>query len=313
MINLNNTAPIIEIFNYIVLDVDKTIAENGKSIPDEILHKTACLIEYLNIAIITSRPLSEDLERFAKSLHQYLKKSNKTTTNKFYIFPTTGSQGHILDFNSGDLRILYDKSRDIGYQRFRKKFQDDFRSLEITEVEDVHYDEKEEERYVQIKDCIFQVTFFFSHIQLRDKYKSELPEEEVNSIPHARNVLHVLPAGIDKKYAIKYLLEKDNDGKFLIIADGFYSDPNSSKQGNDLSFTELSNENTICINVGRNPPEEGSGVWYYPSSVKIELTLTLSLLDKIISRCSFASLKLSKAISHNERQDLEKTQNNFHV
>lgn len=277
---------VLKTYHYFVFDVDRTLAENKRPIPNDLIDQLSVLIEHVNIALVTSRSMGEDLGSFADSFCQQLKNrisSDNQLMNNLYIFPTTAAQAYQIDLLTGKAWQLYDRSKDHSYQRFYNQYRADLELSHIHCVDDVQYDESEMERKVQIHDRGAQVTLFFSHMRLRDEYEGTLKKFNVSFIRHARNVLHIVPVGINKKYAVEYLLNLNQASQFLVFADGFYRDPKTTRQGNDFALTELSKESVTCIQVGEKPPQAGSNVWHYSSTSLREWRLTNAVLTKIIS------------------------------
>jgi len=278
---------VLNSYQYIVFDVDRTIAVNNEAISPSLIGRLRALIEHVNIVIITSRSIHEGLELLAQPFLQ------SQSANALYFFPTTAAQAYIYDVMTGRLLKLYDKAKgDTHYQQFHQSFRQSLVANNIELVDDLRYDSSGNDRKVQIHDRSAQVTLFFSYNQLREEYETVLKNFGVHAARHGRNTLHILPAGVDKRLAIDYLSANDV-GRFLIFADGFYDDKKNNNYGNDLSLTEFPAELVTCINVGRHMPKIGSGVFYHPETTVHEVELTDLLLEKILAGCSFDDLGLT--------------------
>ncbi len=283
---------VLDVYDCFVFDVDRTIAENGKPICDDITTTIVTLLMRVNIALVTSRGMKEHLDEFCKNIAARLKGLHSgEMVHKLFIFPVHAARAYQVDLKTGEGIELYNKGKDPLFLQFRKEFHSLFDSHTITINPDVHYDESEQKREVQIHDRQEQVTLFFSHMKLREFYTELLKQYKITITPHARNVLHITPFKADKKSAIEFL-EKCELKKFLIFADGFYFDEKTGRQGNDLTFTLIPETKATCINVGERTPKVETGVWYIPESPIFESQLTNSLLLKIISGFTFDQLGL---------------------
>ena len=274
---------VLENFNTFVFDVDRTIAPNNEQIATPIIQKLQSLVKQANIAIVTSRSIHEGLELLAHAFFQI------KTDYQLYFFTCSAGQAYSYDFMTGGLLKRYDKAKsDTNFQQYYQNFQQSLSAHHIDIVEPLDCDEAM--RQARVQDRGAQVTLFFSNAALREEYESVLRNLGVSFIHHGRNTLHVVPAGVDKHLAINYLDEED--GRFLVFADAFYDFPETGRRGNDLAFTDLLGDKVTCINVGRDIPKIGSGVFYFPNADLEEWELTNYVLDKILQECSFEALEL---------------------
>lgn len=283
---------ILKDYDCFVFDVDRTIAENGQPINPDMTDILAQLLKHVNIALVTSRSMAENLEDFAKNIAKKVQSLQATEKiNELFIFPTHAARAYQVDLKTGKSLQLYNKGNDSSFLKFRDEYQALFVSHRICINPDVHYDESEQRREVQVHDRQEQVTLFFSHGKLRELYAGLLQNYKITITPHARNVLHIVPFGVDKKYAIEFLRELGMN-KFLIFADGFYFDEENGRIGNDLTFALIPDSIATCINVGERMPKDESGVWYFSDSTTFEWKLTHSILLQIIAGFTFDQLGL---------------------
>lgn len=275
--------PVLEAFNTLIFNVDRTIAPNNEQISTPIIQILQALIEHANIAIVTSRNIHEGLELLAHEFFQ------KKTEHQLYFFTCSAGQAYSYDLATGGLLKLYDKAKgDTNFQQYYQNVRNTLVEHRIEMVEDLQYSESG--RQCQVQDRGAQVTISFSNLSLREEYEIVLKSFGVSFSRHSCNTLHIVPFGVDKNLAINYLDEESN--RFLVFADAFYDFPDTGRQGNDLAFTEFPQDKVTCINVGRDVPKADSGVFYFPNTDLEEWELTNYLLDKIVKGCSFEELEL---------------------
>lgn len=276
---------VVNYFQFFVFDVDGTIAENNEDIPISIIESLADLLQYGHIVLVTARSMTEGLDRFAKLFSNAFTQDQRYTTNKLYLFPTTASQAFQMTPGTHQIEKLYSYTEnDENYGYFYNNYKQDFLAFDWEIDPDISYDDSK--KRVQIKDRESQVTLFFSNLRMRTEYAAYMYRTyAVNAIAHGRNVLHVLPQGVNKDSAIMYLNETlsfEAEPQFLVFGDGFHKESTTGRIGNDLSFAEKT-ENITCISVGERMPQPHSAVWHSVSNNKKGYEKTLILLEKILS------------------------------
>lgn len=281
-----------EQYDVLIFDVDKTIAPNNEAIPDAMIETLARLNATNHIALVTARGLEDHLQPFVEQFAAQARSHH----NQLYLFPTTATCGYVFRSETNSLQSLYNfANSDAAFLSYQQDFHEYFSKHDINIIRDVIYDENEVARQVQIdkkgrctphQEQISQINLFFSHRILRQQYMAELDRRQIHYVPHARNVLHILPKHqqqqINKAYALSYLSEQGNS-RFLIFADGFYHNPATGSIGNDVSFLDHDPAQATCLNVGRDLPKYAPNVYHFTDvDAKYEWQLTLSSLQKVL-------------------------------